>query len=131
MSVNEHVETNEMLIERAGKIIARIEFINYHIFLGTGHGGVYLRASYLEADIYGGPQAEKEIQYTRKWLLSPHMTESEIVFTSFKCCATSFEHRSREYFTYKGARIAGPHFNVNDLVALCITHGRENAGGRK
>jgi hypothetical protein len=40
------------------------------------------------------------------------------------------EHRTREAFKYKKARIFGPHFHVDDLVRLCMDEQRENAGGR-
>lgn len=58
------------------------------------------------------------IQHTRKWLLSPFMTPSELVQTAFKCVLTSVEHEAREQFTYQGARIFGPHFDIEALAAL-------------
>ena len=57
--------------------------------------------------------------HTRKWLLSRHMTRSELVQTAFKCVLTSIEHEAREQFTYKGARVFGPHFDVDALVGVC------------
>lgn len=79
-------------------------------------GNPYLQASYVEADIVTG---EQEIQKTRKWQLSPHMTKSEFIQTAFKCCITSMEHRAREHFRYKGAAVFGPHFDVDALLELC------------
>lgn len=64
------------------------------------------------------------LQKSRKWYLSEHMTESELVQTAFKCVLTAIEHEAREQFKYKGQAILGPHFNVNDLVELA-------ASGRK
>jgi len=111
---------------KVGKLVARVSFLNYHIKVVDGHGGIYLRAEYFEDDIYSNVP---ERQYTRKWLLSPWMTDSEIIQTCFKMCFTSMEHKTRENFKYKGARIFGPHFNVEDLVTLCKD--KESAGGRK
>jgi hypothetical protein len=54
----------------------------------------------------------------RKWLLSPHMTNSEIVTTAFKALLTAVEHELREKFTYKGQAIFDPHMDVDRLVAL-------------
>ena len=59
------------------------------------------------------------LQHTRKWLLSKHMTQSEIVQTAFKCALTSVEHEAREQFTYRGKPIFGPNLNVDQLVDLC------------
>lgn len=106
--------------------LADVQFLSYEFSVREGHGGVFLQASYLEPDTYTGRCEE---QVTRKWLLSPAMTQSEVVQTAFKCCLTSMEHRTREEFKFRGARVFGPHFDVNDLVTIC-RDGRENAGGR-
>lgn len=113
------------MIARIQQLLTHVVFQNYNWEVRRGHGGVFLRAWYMEADVYSH---KPEKQYTRKWLLSPHMTDSEIVQTAFKCCLTSMEHRTREDFTYKGKRVFGPHFDIEDLVRLCRK--RENAGGR-
>lgn len=93
------------------------------VFLREGH--IYMQGSYIENDIITG---KPEVQKTRKWLISENMTPSEIVQTAFKLCLTSMEHRCREGFTYKEARIFGPHYDVEDLVTLAKERG--DAGGR-
>lgn len=119
---------NETLIERASALLGDVEFLDYEFIVAESHGGVTIRARYMEPDVYA-PQNGDEEQLTRKWLISPGMTDSEIVSTAFKCCLTSMEHRTREHFMYKGRRIFGPHFDINDLVEICKD--RESAGGRK
>ena len=57
----------------------------------------------------------------RKWDLSQHMTESEIVFTVWKALLTFIEHETREQFTYKGFKIFDPHISVNSLINACQT----------
>jgi hypothetical protein len=79
-------------------------------------GEVYLQAGYIEPDTVTGVQ---EWQLTRRWLLSPSMGQSEVVQTVFKCLITSMEHRAREWFTYRGQPVFGPHFDVESLVGLC------------
>lgn len=119
---------NKVLVERTHTVLEHIEFMEYTFTVGvTGAGEVYLRGEYVEPDTYTG---KDELQLTRRWLLNPAMTDSEIVSTVFKCAITSMEHRTREAFKYRGARIYGPHFHVDDLVRLCKEEGRENAGGR-
>ena len=92
----------------------------------AGSESFYLRASFMADDI-----ATKRVtrQHTRKWLLSEHMTPSEVVQTALKCVLTSLEHEARENFKYKGAPIFGPHFDVDDLAVLCASGG-DTAGGR-
>lgn len=133
MAINRRLALNTpydltTLIERARALLRMVEFEDYR-FIVHLHSSetVQLYAEYDEADVY---TRQGEIQRTRKWNLTPQMSDSEIVQTAFKLCLTSMEHRTREAFVYKGARIFGPHFNVDDLVQLC-RDGRENAGARK
>lgn len=117
---------NARLISRAERLLRSIQFPGYIFAVTRGNGCVYMRGSYDEPCSISGAM---ETQHTRKWLLSPAMTDSEIVFTALKLCLTSMEHRTREFFTYKGERIASPHLDVEDLVRLC-QQGRADAGGR-
>jgi len=54
----------------------------------------------------------------RKWLLSQYMTKGEIVQTAFKAVLTAMEHEIRETFTYKGASIFDPHYDIDKLLEL-------------
>lgn len=127
MTPRENV-VNVILISRMTQIIQDTDFMDYQFFTElTGAGEVTVRARYQEPDTYTNEPSE---QLTRRWILNPSMTDSELVSTLFKCAITSMEHRTREAFQYKKARIYGPHFHVDDLVRLCIDEQRENAGGR-
>lgn len=59
-------------------------------------------------------------QRSRKWLLSPHMTRSEVVQTAWLAVKTAMEHEMREQFLFRGEAIFGPHFDVGALINLCI-----------
>ena len=116
---------------RMARVIEQVRYPGYNFGLhyGINDDSVYLQASYWEPDVHA-PDAPRKLQKTRKWRLSGHMTDSELVFTCLKCVLTSMEHRTREWFTYKGERIASPHFDVEDLVRLC-RQGRADAGARE
>lgn len=64
-------------------------------------------------------------QRGRKWLLSEHMTDSEIVQTAFLAVLTAVEHEVRESFLFKNQPIFGPHFDVNALVEMAVMGNRE------
>lgn len=128
MQAIRNATVNAILKSRMLVLIMDIEFMNYSFVVDvTGGGEVVLQGVYKEPDTYTRKEA---LQYTRRWVLSPYMTDSELVATAFKCCITSMEHRTREAFKYKKARIFGPHFHVDDLVRLCVDEQRDNAGGR-
>lgn len=54
----------------------------------------------------------------RKWLLSEHMTDGEIVQTAFLATMTAMEHEVRELFTFQGQSVFDPHYDIHKLVAL-------------
>jgi hypothetical protein len=106
-----------MNVEEMRELVQTITYPDYNFEVTEdSRGSVYLRATYLEADIV---TKKPELQYTRRWLLSPAMVKSEIVQTVFKCVMTSAEHRVREHFKYRGARVFGPHLDVDALVEIC------------
>lgn len=97
-------------------VVAECHYPDYFfgVFEDT-RGTFYLQGTYQEPDVETG---EPALQFTRRWLLSPEMTVSEIVQTVLKCLLTSMEHRAREFFTYRGRAVFGPHFNVDMLWEL-------------
>lgn len=113
--------TNGDLINQASAWLRDVSYSDYTFQVREGHGGVFLQATYWDDDVTTGAH---EMQYTRKWLLSPHMTKSEVVQTAFKCVLTSAEHRVREWFRYQDKAIFGPHFDVDDLAGLRQRGGR-------
>lgn len=108
-------------------VLGAVKFEHYafNVFVSQG-GAYYLQAMYPDKDIATGAV---ELQKTRKWLLSIHMTKSELVQTAFKCVLTSMEHRGLEGFTYRGKRVFGPHFDVDALWEICA-QGRHDYRGK-
>lgn len=106
-------------LEKARAALAHCHFPGYafHVVgdLVASNGPTYLQARFMAPCAVGG---EVQEQTTRKWLLSPHMTTSELIQTAFKCVLTSVEHEAREQFKYRGASIFGPHFDVEALVDI-------------
>lgn len=70
------------------------------------------------------PGSQPSRWYGRKWRLSPHMTEGEVVQTALMATLAASEHEHREKFQYKGVSVFDPHFDIDQLVAL-----RSGAGG--
>lgn len=119
-----------MNIDQIRDVVAKVSFDSFVFHVLESHGGMLLQATWYEPCIASGVS---ERQYSRKWLLSPAMTRSEIVQTCFKLALTAVEHRARETFKYRGKRIFGPHFDVDQLHKLCLDGGFDVRGseGRK
>lgn len=54
----------------------------------------------------------------RKWLLSKHMTVSEIVQTAWLATMTAIENEAREQFLYRGETVLNPHLDAEELVRV-------------
>lgn len=98
---------NKVDVER---IVEKIKCLDYRFEIIVKPVNVlFLVARYEENDIATG---KPSIQTTRKWYISPHMVESEIVQTALACVLMSMEHRAREGFKYFGQRVFSPHFDI-------------------
>jgi hypothetical protein len=102
-------------------ILLDVSFLDYEFWVtevynqGETHHEIYI--SYWEKDV-DDPSAVLQ-QFGRSWAIELDYNRDQIVQTAFKACLTSMEHRTREGFKYKGERVFGPHFNLDDLVELC------------
>lgn len=116
--------TYEELESIVSDVRCEVGEVQWTVQIGSlGANGYFLRVFYLERDVV---THEVEEQKGRKWYISRHSTKSEVVQTILKAALTSAEHMVREHFTYKGARIFGPHFNVDDLVELVSAKDEEH-----
>lgn len=99
-------------------IVANCTFKPWKIIVGKlGTDRLYLQVR----DENGVNNATGEPNYVwggRKWLLSKHMTETEIVKTVLKAVLSAVEHETLENFKYKGLTIFDPHITVSDLIEL-------------
>lgn len=63
-----------------------------------------------------------ELQSCRKWLLSWHMTPSEVVRTAYMAAQQAEAHECAENFLYNGAMLYNPHTDLREL-AYCLNTG--------
>jgi len=61
---------------------------------------------------------DHSVQTSRRWYISPHSTKSEVVQTALLAVLVAEEHETREQFRYKGAKIFGPHFDVDVMTDI-------------
>lgn len=96
-------------------VLALIAYKNYEFVLEKDDTRDIL---VVQAETKCNVTGEVSIHRGRKWLLSPHMTKSEIVQTAFKAALTFEEHEAREQFLFAGAAVFAPHFDVDELWHL-------------
>jgi hypothetical protein len=99
-------------------IVDKISFMDRTFRVIEKQDGYLLQMQYMEPDVEK-PGSEPVLQGTRKWYISPFMTESEIVETCWACACRSMLHVASENFTYKGRRIYSQHFHVDARLEAC------------
>lgn len=100
------------------RIIDQIKFMDRSFrFLEKGDGYL-VQMRYMENDVEH-PENGPQVQSTRKWYISPFMTDSEIVETVWACVQRSQLHIAGEHFTYKGKRVYSQHFDIDGRLHLC------------
>lgn len=105
-----------MNAQQTNQILGAIAYKNWRLNTGTDNGRTYMQW------VFWGVCAKTghlELQHCRKWYLSPHMTESELVQTAFAAALAAEEHECREFFQYQGKRPFQPHISIHSLMAVC------------
>lgn len=103
------------------EIVSRVHY-EKNFRVGTMGNGFFVQIEYEEPDIRTG---EMELQRGRKWYVSAHATDSEIIQTCLTAALASAEHQVREHFGYlapgtdKPKLIYGPHFAADALYGIC------------
>jgi hypothetical protein len=108
-----------------GDLEAIVDVVEYkaHAYrVGAMGDGYFVQLTYLDEDVETG---KREVQHGRKWYVSRFSTRSEVVQTMLKAALTSAEHRVREHFRYRNARIFAPHFDVDALIELVASGKRD------
>lgn len=104
-------------------VLRDVAYRDWQFYVGERHGDLYLQVRFL------GPDSESReiaLQSGRKWLLSSHMTRSEIVRTALKAVLAAEEHEARERFTYRGRAVFGPHLDVDVLARMARVQDRKS-----
>jgi len=95
--------------------VSSVSYPGFHFNLFLKDGVPYIQIECADTcSITGEPYTWK----SRKWLLSYHMTHSEIVQTCFLAAKTAVIHEVHENFKYMDQPIYRPHYNVNELHQL-------------
>lgn len=101
-------------------ILCGVKFMDRTFRLLDKGDGWLLQMQYMEPDV-DSSNPEPVLQSTRKWYISPFMTESEVVETAWACVCRSMMHVASEHFTYLGRRVYSQHFDVQARLEMC-TH---------
>jgi hypothetical protein len=104
--------------DRFRDILGRVSYKpDWRFRIGGEPGRYWLQVEFVAADA-DSLDAQSAVQRGRKWTLSEHMTDSEIVQTAFRATLAAEEHECRETFKVEGVAVLGPHLDLFWLVNL-------------
>ncbi len=96
-------------------ILALVDYkTDWAFHIGVMGTGDIIVSTYMQVQFIAGGETWRG----RKWLLSPHMTEGEVVQTALMACLAAEEHEAREAFRYKGKALFGPHLSLQALLQV-------------
>jgi hypothetical protein len=107
--------TKEQTYEHLTELVSKCKFRDWNIVIDKDKKSgerPYVQIQFEEIDRFTG---NSELQMCRKWYLSYHMTDSEVIRTVHKAIHTAMDHEVDEAFQYDGVRLFNPH---HDLVFL-------------
>lgn len=106
-------------LERVRQIASKISYQHYRLRVErdnkNANGRIFIQWIYDEECVITGEMKE---WHCRKWYLSDHMLESEIVKTAFAGAIASAEHQCREKFRYQDVRIFNPHISLEAMMEM-------------
>jgi len=102
------------------RLIDQMSHNDWRFVLGFTDDVPYLQIKFLAPCNVTG---RLELQSCRKWMLSYHMCDEEIVSTGLKAVLAAVEHETREQFKWKGQPIYRPHYSLDALYKIS----KENA----
>lgn len=100
-------------------IISKVKFRNWDVLVRYDGPRQFLQVQFDAPDSFTGVMAH---QYCRKWMLSPYMTETELVRTAYKAVEAAVLHEAQEDFRYMDEAVYRPHFDIKELWKLSNEH---------
>jgi hypothetical protein len=111
-------------IERFRQLLAQVRYKPGSGFRLTQNGEcVFLQHHQALPDCTVDPAESPTLQVRgRKFYLSPHMTDAEVIQTALMAVIAFEEHEAREAFLFRGDRIFGPHKSLASLRVVDEEH---------
>lgn len=90
----------------------------------SNNGRLYIQIQFDDVNNIDGTPYRS---HCRKWYLSPHMTDQEVVRTAWKAYEGAVIHEASEKFLYGGKMIYGPHICPESLwnIAQNVEHRKD------
>lgn len=115
-------------LDELGVLIARCQYPGFEFKLSVQGGEPWVQIVCPEGvdTVTGAPVAWKG----RKWKLSYHMTDTEVVQTLWAAVQRALLHEASELFKFDQVALFDRHISVHRMVEMIRTHGDDALDGR-
>lgn len=93
-------------VVRVMTLLEDVVYRHWDFRVGLMGDGAYLQCKFLVGH-------QGQVQFGRKWYVSSHATDSEIIQTALAAVLAAVEHEAREHFLYRGQAVFGPHIHID------------------
>jgi len=104
-------------LENIKKLVSGVSFNDWNYLVRMDDLRPYLQIKFMAPDNMS-ETTELFEQNCRKWMLSYHMTDDEIISTAMAATLMAVEHETREQFMWEGQPVFRPHMRVRELHSL-------------
>lgn len=104
-----------MTEEKLRGILSNISFRDWWFEVQNKGDGFLMQAVFMGPDTITGKVEE---QRCRKWYISSHAVDGEVVRTAWKAIEAAVVHEAAEEFYYKATRIYDPHRDPEALINI-------------
>lgn len=106
-----------MNLEKLHTLVGDVSYKDWTIRTGKMGDGWFVQLRFYAPDACS-LNGDVSLQCCRKWYISPHMTDSEVVQTVFLAIKTAETHELLENFKFKGVQIFCPHLDLNEFTSV-------------
>lgn len=103
-------------IDNVKKLVGDVQYNKWDFVVTEKGDGFLLQIQFMGEDTDGSGKVE--LQKCRKWYISPHSCDAEIVRTCFIAVKQAEEHELCERFRFKGKQIYNPHIDPVQLATF-------------
>lgn len=101
-------------------MLDKIKFRDWTFRFEERDGGYLFQVVFMAPDNCEG--GEPTQQYCRKWYISKHACENEVVRTAWKAVEAAVIHEAAEQFTFLGQRVMEPHVDFTKMAEFMKTN---------
>lgn len=105
---------NMQTIESISKMVSDVQYRDWNFVIKKKGNGFLLQIQFWGEDT--DHPGKYELQKCRKWYISPHSCDAEVVRTCFIAVKQAEEHELCERFRFMGKQIYNPHIDPVQLA---------------